>query len=79
MRRRPGDMRLVQNQPLLHARTGFRDHPDPADRRHLLRLWLSCLGDRPLPACFAERFGSVEIGNRGGIFVPGTQLHAPLD
>lgn len=79
MRLQPGDMQFVHNHTLLHDRTGFRDHPDPADRRHLLRLWLSCLGDRPLPACFAERFGSVEIGNRGGIFVPGTQLHAPLD
>jgi len=79
MRLQPGDMQFVHNHTLLHDRTGFRDGPDPADRRHLLRLWLSCPGDRPLPECFAERFGSVDIGNRGGIFVPGTQLHAPLD
>lgn len=79
MRLQPGDMQFVYNHTLLHDRTGFRDYPDPADRRHLLRLWLSGPGDRPLPACFADRFGSVEIGNRGGVLVPGTRLHAPLD
>lgn len=79
MQLEPGDMQFVHNHTLLHDRTGFEDHPDPADRRHLLRLWLASPGDRPLPACFAERFGSVEIGNRGGVFVPGTKLHAPLD
>ena len=75
----PGDMQFVYSPTLLHDRTGFRDYPDPADRRHLLRLWLSGPGDRPLPACFADRFGSVEIGNRGGVPVPGTRLHTPLD
>lgn len=79
MQLQPGDMQFVYNHTLLHDRTDFRDHPDPGERRHLLRLWLSSSGDRPLPDCFSERFGSVEIGNRGGIFVPGTQLHAPLD
>ncbi|MDA1100743.1 MAG: TauD/TfdA family dioxygenase [Proteobacteria bacterium] len=79
MQLRPGDMQFVYNHTLLHDRTDFRDHPNPTDRRHLLRLWLSSPGDRPLPDCFAERFGSVEIGNRGGIQVSGTQLHAPLD
>ncbi len=79
MRLQPGDMQFVHNHTLLHDRTDFRDHPDPAERRHLLRLWLSSPGDRPLPDCFAERFGSVEIGNRGGVLVPGTRLHAPLD
>lgn len=79
MRLQPGDMQFVHNHTLLHDRTGFRDHPEPAERRHLLRLWLSSPGDRPLPDCFAERFGSIEIGNRGGVIVAGTQLHAPLD
>ncbi len=79
MRLRPGDMQFVYNHALLHDRTGFRDHTEPENRRHLLRLWLSCPGDRPLPDCFAERFGSTAIGDRGGVFVPGTRLHAPLD
>lgn len=69
MRLAPGDMQFVYNHALLHDRTGFEDHADLADRRHLLRLWLSVPGDRPLPDCFAQRFGSTEIGNRGGIVV----------
>jgi hypothetical protein len=38
----------------------------------MLRLWLSVPGDRPLPACFAQRYGTIEIGNRGGVNVAGT-------
>lgn len=79
MRLQPGDMQFVYNHAQLHDRTGFTDWPDPKDRRHLLRLWLSIDGDRPLPACFRQRYGSIEIGNRGGIVTPATRLHAPLD
>jgi len=35
--------------------------------------------DRPLPECFKERFGSIEIGNRGGIITKNTTLHVPID
>ena len=75
----PGDMQFVYNHSQLHDRTGFLDWPDPKERRHLLRLWLSLEGDRPLPECFRERYGSIEIGNRGGIITKETRLHAPLD
>jgi len=67
MRLEPGDMQFVHNHSLLHDRTGFVD--DPAHPRHLLRLWLSVPGDRELPPIYATRFGSVEVGNRGGIRV----------
>lgn len=76
---RPGDMQFVYNHAQLHDRTGFVDWPDPDRRRHLLRLWLSVPGDRALPPVFAERYGTIEIGNRGGIIVDGTTLHAPID
>jgi hypothetical protein len=69
MRLQPGDMQFVYNHSLLHDRTGFADWPEPDRRRHLLRLWLSIPGDRPLPACFAQRYGSVAVGSRGGIVV----------
>lgn len=75
----PGDMQFVYNHTMLHDRTGFRDWPDPADRRHLLRLWLSLPGDRPLPTCFSQRYGNLTPGDRGGIVVEGTLLNAPLD
>lgn len=75
---KPGDIQFVYNHSQLHDRTGFKDWPDPARRRHLLRLWLSVPGDRPLPECFAQRYGSLEVGNRGGIVTKGTKLHAPV-
>jgi hypothetical protein len=37
----PGDVQLLSNHLALHARTAYEDDPDPARRRHLLRLWLS--------------------------------------
>ena len=37
----PGDIQLLSNHTNLHARTDYEDHEDPAERRHLLRLWLS--------------------------------------
>src|SRR6185503_18315862 len=35
-----GDIQLLSNHLALHARTAYEDNPDPAQRRHLLRLWL---------------------------------------
>jgi len=75
---KPGDIQLVHNHSLLHDRTDFVDWPEPKRRRHLLRLWLAANDARPLPPVFAQRFGSVTIGDRGGIIVPGTKLQAPL-
>jgi hypothetical protein len=42
-------------------------------------LWLSPGGDRDLPPCFAQRYGVLAPGNRGGIVVGDTALTAPLD
>ena len=39
MELRPGDIQLISNHTILHARTAYEDDPD--NRRHLLRLWLS--------------------------------------
>lgn len=79
MQLQPGDMQFVYNHTQLHDRTGFVDWPEPSKRRHLLRLWLSLEGDRPLPEVFRQRYGSIEIGNRGGIITAHTRLSAPLD
>lgn len=35
----PGDVQLISNHTIIHARTGYEDAPGA--RRHLLRLWLS--------------------------------------
>ncbi|WP_207382941.1 TauD/TfdA family dioxygenase [Pseudaestuariivita atlantica] len=79
MRLAPGDMQFVHNHGQLHDRTGFLDWPERARRRHLLRLWLTVDGDRALPPVFAERYGSITVGDRGGIITPATRLHAPID
>jgi hypothetical protein len=77
---KPGDIQLVHNHTLLHDRLGYEDWPEPERRRHLLRLWLAAEGARPLPECFAQKFGSVTIGDRGGIITPATvALNAPLE
>jgi hypothetical protein len=76
---RPGDVQFVHNHTLLHDRTGFVDWPEPERRRHLLRLWLAAEGARPLPEVFAQRYGTLTIGDRGGILVRGAKLHAPLE
>ncbi len=42
---RPGDIQLLQNSAILHARTEYQDFEEPERKRHLLRLWLN--GNRP--------------------------------
>ena len=79
MQLRPGDMQFVHNHTILHDRTAFEDWPEPEKKRHLLRLWLAAPGARPLPPVYAERYGSVTVGDRGGIICPDTRLHAPLE
>ena len=51
---RPGDVLLASNHTVVHGRTAFEDRPDPADRRHLLRLWLTIPNGRPLPPHYAD-------------------------
>jgi hypothetical protein len=34
---------------------------------------------RPLPPAFADRYGGTEIGNRGGIVLPGIRMNTPLE
>ena len=78
MRLQAGDIQFVYNHTNLHDRTAFRDYPEDNKRRHLLRLWLALPNDRELPPVFQERYGKIEIGNRGGIVVEGTRLNVPL-
>ena len=35
----PGDIQLLSNHTIVHARTAYED--DPGRKRHLLRLWLT--------------------------------------
>lgn len=76
---RQGDVQLVHNHTVLHDRTAFEDWPEPERKRHLLRLWLAPLEARSLPPTYAERYGSIKPGDRGGVVVGETKLTAPLD
>jgi hypothetical protein len=76
---RRGDIQLVHNHTLLHDRTAFEDWPEPERKRHLLRLWLAPREARPLPPVYAERFGSIEPGDRGGVLTKDAKLSAPLE
>ncbi|HKP26526.1 MAG TPA: TauD/TfdA family dioxygenase, partial [Dongiaceae bacterium] len=75
---KPGDVQFVHNHTILHDRTAFVDWPEPERKRHLLRLWLAASDARALPPVFAQRYGSLTVGDRGGVIVAGTRLHAPL-
>jgi len=79
MELQPGDMQFVHNHTILHDRTAFEDFPEPERKRHLLRVWLAPRNARPLPEVFAERFGSVVPGDRGGIVVKGSRPVIPFD
>lgn len=75
----PGDIQLVHNHTLLHDRTAFEDWPEPDRKRHLLRLWIAPASARPLPPAYAERFGSITPGDRGGVIVKGTRLKVTFE
>ena len=74
----PGDVQILNNHTMLHARTGYEDWPETEKKRHLLRLWLCPPDGRKLPPVFAECYGGVTVGDRGGIICKDTRLHAPL-
>jgi alpha-ketoglutarate-dependent taurine dioxygenase len=42
----PGQIQLLNNRALGHARSAFTDWPEPARKRHLVRLWLRDAGRR---------------------------------
>lgn len=66
----PGDIQLINNHIVLHSRTDYEDHDDPALKRHLLRLWLASPHAQALPDNWAvaykdTRAGAVRGGFRG--------------
>lgn len=68
MRFAPGDMQLVNNHVIYHARTSFEDDPGPDRGRLLLRIWLSMPNSRPLPEHHGVLWRATDGGAlRGGI------------
>ncbi|MGI9411856.1 MAG: TauD/TfdA family dioxygenase [Hyphomicrobiaceae bacterium] len=77
----PGDMQFLNNHVILHSRTTYEDHADPAKRRHLLRLWLACDDGPPLPKVMIDDAfqGGTRTGRPNGISVDGIAPIATLD
>ena len=64
----PGDIQLLNNHVVYHARTAFEDDAATRQDRLLFRLWLSTPNSRPLPEGFESLWQSVEPGApRGGV------------
>jgi hypothetical protein len=75
-----GDVQLVNNHTVVHARGDFEDFEELDRRRYMVRLWLSSPLGRNLPEFMAERWGNIQVGTlRGGIAVPGAVPIAHLD
>lgn len=66
MHLQPGDIQLVNNYTILHSRTEYTDHDDPARKRRLMRFWVNSRNARPLDPVFANKYNT---GPRGGVAV----------
>jgi hypothetical protein len=64
----PGDIQLVNNHVIYHARTAFADDAAQGADRLLLRLWMAMRNSRALPAGHEILWRSIQAGAiRGGI------------
>jgi hypothetical protein len=50
----PGDIQLLNNYVIMHARTDYVDWPEPERARELLRLWLVVKEPFGIPAVFED-------------------------
>ena len=59
-----GDIQLLNNHIILHAREAFEDYPQESRKRHLLRMWIAVSDDkrRPLSEKLSERYRWVTSG-----------------
>ncbi len=65
----PGDIQLLNNHVIYHARTPYEDHEEADRKRLLLRLWLAMPNSRALPESYGVLFGDTSPGAlRGGIW-----------
>ena len=75
----PGDIQVIYNHTLFHDRMSYEDYDDQSKKRHLLRLWISAYEDRELSEKYIDRWGSIKIGERGGVYSEGLDLNIPLE
>ncbi len=78
MRLEPGDIQLLNNHVVYHARTAFENDAKPNRGRLLYRVWLSVADNRPLPPGHEVLWREIEAGRvRGGIAQPAGEMVAP--
>jgi len=70
-----GDFQILSNHVMLHSRQPFEDWERPEEKRHLLRLWLSDPGCRPVPQLVREGFSGIEVAG----YRPKAPLEAEAD
>jgi len=75
MRLEPGEVNYLKNNAVLHARTAFEDDPDPAKKRHMVRLWLSAHGDW----ADGDEFVRQGIPRKAGVQSDAEAIHASSD
>ena len=61
-----GDIQILNNHTILHARGDFEDHKEVERKRNLLRLWTNLRDGRQLAPEFADRLNT---GPRGGVML----------
>ena len=66
LRLEPGDLQIVNNHTVLHARTAYQDGADSG--RLLLRTWLAVADSRPLAPDRAATFGDCRPGRVRGFY-----------
>ena len=75
----PGDIQLLNNHVLYHARDPYQDAAATGQRRLLYRLWLAMPNSRELSDSFEVLFGNTDPGAvRGGIWPPERAYQIPL-
>lgn len=69
-----GDMQLINNHVVLHAREAYVDFDEPGRERHLLRMWIAVddAHRRPLAPALAARYRVVQNGG-----IPFNAAHTP--
>ena len=64
MRLEPGDVQIINNFTILHARDAYTDHEDGSGGRELQRMWYRFHRPRTIVPGYGDRYNT---GDRGGV------------
>jgi hypothetical protein len=59
-----GDVLFMNNHFLAHARRAYEDHPEPEQKRHLMRMWLKFDDERARTGATAASAGVDAVGSK---------------